>query len=199
MASQLQTRVVSQKLTEAASIGTELIDLFRSLNFRGNEQNYYDVRNSLLSFVLQERTGIPITLAVVYKCVLMRVGVDVDIIGLPGHVVLGLPSSALYVDVFDNGRILGVPQMRGIVSRTGVPWDDRFLGPLPAKYVLRRMLNNILNCHQMYYNFTEGLERARALSIAFERLDGTHQDDGVRQLAMQHYSSDAKIAAQFFE
>ena len=40
--------------------------------FRGNEEDYYDPRNSFLNLVLERRTGIPITLAVVY----MEVGRD---------------------------------------------------------------------------------------------------------------------------
>src|SRR5688500_562736 len=39
--------------------------LFRDLGFAGNEDDYYDPRNSYLDDVLERRTGIPITLAVV--------------------------------------------------------------------------------------------------------------------------------------
>jgi regulator of sirC expression with transglutaminase-like and TPR domain len=40
--------------------------LFGELGFTGNAGNYYDPRNSCLNEVLTTRTGIPITLSVVY-------------------------------------------------------------------------------------------------------------------------------------
>src|SRR4051812_33252648 len=40
--------------------------LFGELGFSGNEANYEDPRNSFLHDVLDRRTGIPITLAVLY-------------------------------------------------------------------------------------------------------------------------------------
>src|SRR5436309_2883371 len=39
--------------------------LFRDEGFRGNEENYYDPRNSYLNEVLDRRLGIPISLAVI--------------------------------------------------------------------------------------------------------------------------------------
>ena len=64
--------------------------------FRGNVDDYYDHANSLVNRCLERRTGIPITLAVIYSAVVRRVcgggGRGMDIIGLPGHIVLGVPS-----------------------------------------------------------------------------------------------------------
>ena len=40
--------------------------IFNELGFAGNSEHYYDPRNSLLSYVLDARRGIPITLALVY-------------------------------------------------------------------------------------------------------------------------------------
>src|SRR5215470_5626772 len=48
---------------EAAAVLTGY--LFGECGFRGNEENYYDPRNSFLNDVLDRRTGIPISLAVV--------------------------------------------------------------------------------------------------------------------------------------
>jgi hypothetical protein len=41
---------------------------------------------------METRKGIPITFAVLYISILRRVGVIADIIGLTGHVALGLPG-----------------------------------------------------------------------------------------------------------
>ena len=69
---------------------TELAKLlFQEEGFSGNQLNYYDPNNSLLDHVLTARTGIPISLSVVFAAVSERVGVPLDMIGLPGHFLLG--------------------------------------------------------------------------------------------------------------
>ena len=60
---------IGGRLTEEAS-GLDFIRaanelLFDILQFRGNEEDYYDPRNSCLNSVLMRRLGIPITLSVV--------------------------------------------------------------------------------------------------------------------------------------
>ena len=58
--------------------------LFQELGFRGNTEQYYDARNSYLNEVLDRRTGIPITLSLVYIEVARRGGLEVEGVGLPG-------------------------------------------------------------------------------------------------------------------
>ena len=48
--------------------------LFGELGYRGNTRDYYDPRNSYLNDVLDRRTGIPITLSVLYMELGRRVG-----------------------------------------------------------------------------------------------------------------------------
>ena len=47
--------------------------LFEERAFRGNDTGYYDPRNSCLNFVLEHRTGIPITLSLVYLEIARRI------------------------------------------------------------------------------------------------------------------------------
>ncbi|HMC70976.1 MAG TPA: transglutaminase-like domain-containing protein, partial [Mycobacteriales bacterium] len=62
--------------------------LFRDLGFTGNEGDYYDARNSFLDDVLDRRTGIPISLAVLTMEVGRRVGVPLAGVSMPGHFLL---------------------------------------------------------------------------------------------------------------
>ena len=59
--------------------------LFVEQRFRGNDDQYYDARNSYLNEVLDRRTGIPISLSVVYMEVGRRAGLHVEGINFPGH------------------------------------------------------------------------------------------------------------------
>jgi len=59
--------------------------LFGELGFHGNETDFFDPLNSCLNQVLERRTGIPITLAVMYMEIARRLHMPVFGIGLPRH------------------------------------------------------------------------------------------------------------------
>jgi regulator of sirC expression with transglutaminase-like and TPR domain len=87
--------------------------LFGELRFAGNETTYEDPRNSFLNEVLERRTGIPITLALLYMEVARRADLHVEGINFPGHFLLrcparpGLPyAEDLIIDAFHGGALL---------------------------------------------------------------------------------------------
>lgn len=61
--------------------------MFEELGFVGNKSDYYDPRNSYLNEVMDRRTGIPITLSILYMAVARRAGLEVKGVGLPGHFI----------------------------------------------------------------------------------------------------------------
>src|ERR1041385_594921 len=76
--------------------------LFEELGFSGNQDDYYNPRNSCIDQVLDRRTGIPITLSVVYIELARRLGRPVHGVGLPGHFVVAYNDGAYstYIDTF---------------------------------------------------------------------------------------------------
>ena len=78
--------------------------LFGELGFHGNETDFFDPLNSCLNQVLERRTGIPITLAVMYMEIARRLHMPVFGIGLPRHFVLEFNDGnfATYIDPFQR-------------------------------------------------------------------------------------------------
>ena len=68
--------------------------LFREQRFVGNTTHYEDPRNTFLNEVLDRRTGIPITLALVYMEVARRAGIPARRHQLPGPLPRALPDAA---------------------------------------------------------------------------------------------------------
>jgi regulator of sirC expression with transglutaminase-like and TPR domain len=85
--------------------------------FRANSGNYYDPDNSYLNRVLDRKTGIPITLSLIYIEVAGRLGLDVRGIGLPGHFIAALyhTSGKIFIDPFHRGEIRSVQDCLEIV------------------------------------------------------------------------------------
>src|SRR5205085_4559389 len=98
--------------------------LFKELHFVGNELQYEDPRNSFLNEVLDRRTGIPITLALLYMEIARRAGLHVEGINFPGHFLVrcrarhGLQySEDLIIDAFHGGALLSEDACRELLRR----------------------------------------------------------------------------------
>ena len=116
--------------------------------FRGNEQDYYDPKNSCLNQVLESRTGIPITLSVVYMEVGRRLGLPLFGVGLPGHFLVKHQArgQTLFLDPFHEGRTVTPAECREMVEtmyQGKVPFQTSFLAAVDKRYILLRMLNNL--------------------------------------------------------
>ena len=121
--------------------------------FHGNQDDYYDPRNSFLPDVLDRRTGLPITLSVVYVEVARRLGAPLVGVGLPAHFVAKWPlplaeGGDLFVDAF-RGAVLDQGECRRLVVRALVtdgappPLDARWFAPAGTRAIVTRMLNNL--------------------------------------------------------
>ncbi len=120
--------------------------LHQEIGLRGNADDYYDPRNSLLNEVLARGLGIPITLALVYMEVGRRVGVPLQGVGFPGHFLLRhADDGRLLFDPFD-GRPLCEEDCRSMLERLSggtLPFDPRLLKAASPRQILVRMLNNL--------------------------------------------------------
>ena len=153
--------------------------LFHELGFAGNRVDYYDPRNSFLNEVLDRRTGIPITLSLVYLEVGRRCGLDVQGIGFPGHflckVSLG-SESELVVDPYHRGQLLPLDELKRRFSAamgSATPFDLRVLRPAQPKEILIRMLQNLKTVYAQANDLPRALSAIdRLLMLAPQSLGG---------------------------
>ena len=132
--------------------------LFGECGFRGNTDDYYDVRNSFLNDVLTRRTGIPITLSTVLMEVGDRVGVPFEGVGFPGHFLVRVPAGAgehLILDPFHGGQRVDddelLARLRTLADANKGPRFEmvpaEFLTPTSSRAMLGRMLRNLLRIY----------------------------------------------------
>ena len=130
--------------------------LYDDLGFSGNAENYYDPRNSYLNEVLDRRTGIPITLSVLYMEIGRRIGLEFEGVSFPGHflVRLRVRGGMLVLDPFSGGAPQSEDELRERLKRViprgatgGVPIADlpldQFLEPASKRQILARVLRNL--------------------------------------------------------
>lgn len=122
--------------------------LFDEAGFRGNDEDYYDPRNSFLNEVLDRRLGIPISLSVLFLSVAKRVDLRVQGVRFPGHFLVKHEAGGreLFIDPYRGGEILTAEECaeRYRASTHGKgSFDPRFLDAATPRQILARMLHNL--------------------------------------------------------
>lgn len=122
--------------------------LFDDLGFSGNRNDYYDPRNSFLNEVIDRRTGIPISLSVVYLEVAKRLDFPMIGIGMPGHFLIrpNFEGAGIFIDVFNRGEILfekDCEEKLGQIYRHPIKLKAEFLDPVDNRQILVRILRNL--------------------------------------------------------
>lgn len=130
--------------------------LFGDLGYEGNTDDYYDPRNSYLNEVIDRRTGIPITLSILYMELGRRVGLALEGVSFPGHflVRLELRGGTLVLDPFAGGAPQSEAELRERLQRVipagaaaGMPVADlpldQFLERASRRQILARLLRNL--------------------------------------------------------
>ncbi len=122
--------------------------LFKQQGFKGNADDYYDPENSFLNRVMARKTGIPITLSVLYMEVARRVGLEVRGVGFPGHFLAKTvcDGEEIFVDPFHGGSILSPADLQGLLDKLyggRLEVQPEYLLAVSNRQIVQRMLNNV--------------------------------------------------------
>lgn len=145
--------------------------LFDNFGLAGDEDDYYDPKNSFVNEVMDKRSGLPITVSVIYAEVARHVGLEPQIVGFPGHVLVKFGED-LVIDPFYGGRAVGAEELQQILDMSfggGVVLAPEFLDPIPDEKVLARMARNLKNSYMQSYAF----EKAE---LCIDLVTGLEQD-----------------------
>lgn len=177
--------------------------LFDEHAFTGNRGDYYDPRNSYLNEVIDRRTGIPITLSLVYIGVAERLGLRVSGVSFPGHFLTRVETpETLIVDPF-VGAILDVDDCRRRLEIAGGPGEilrpEVHLRPARPREIVVRLLSNL----KQVFLASADLERAVAcidrILIAMPAAHRELRDRGLVFEQLGYFAAAASDLAHFLE
>lgn len=163
MAAECRDRIGAERhpLTVAAALTRFL---FGEQGFSGAVEEYFDIRASHLSDVLDRKRGIPISLSILYMEVARRAGFPVDGVGLPGHFIVKHPQAGgdLLVDPFNRGAILSSEECSRKVEEIyngAVAFQPGMLGAATKRQILSRSIHNLKTI------YAAGRQRRKALEM----------------------------------
>ena len=143
--------------------------LFVEEGFQGNTEDYYDARNGYLNQVIDRKTGIPITLSILYASIATGVGLEMAGVNLPAHFMLrvGIGDSTTFVDPFHAGAVL---DRRGCERRISqmvgrqVDLSDLQLAPCGHDVIVARLLRNLKTIYLEQHDYPGSLPVLRRLA-----------------------------------
>lgn len=193
MARLLEARVATARdvATQASILGTYI---YNELGFRGDEQTYYDPRNSYLNEVLERRLGIPISLAAVLIAVGTRAGLTIEGVGFPGHFLVRLGGQGgIYLDPFSQARIVSKEMLETLCHRALGPsavLTPEHLAPVGTRAMVVRTLSNLKAIYGSQRDY------ARALLVCDRLVDLTslpeqRRDRGLYAVALGAFAAAA--------
>jgi regulator of sirC expression with transglutaminase-like and TPR domain len=199
MALRLRTRMPPSSAAEDRIVALNQF-LFEDLGYHGNVDEYYDPRNSYLNDVIDRKTGIPITLSILYMEVGRRVGLPLEGVSFPGHflVRVRVRGGVLVLDPFAGGAPQSEDELRQRLKRVipeGVAADvpvaelplDQFLEPASNRQILARMLRNLKGIYREADRPQSMLEVLNRMLLVAPDASGELRDRGIVYQRLECY------------
>lgn len=175
---------LSQKVRDPNRLRpTQLIEeindfLFNKVKFKPNAHDYYNPANNYLNIVLERRTGIPITLSIIYMRIASVLDFTLFPVNFPAHFlvkyVLDDQSAEIVIDPFNMGRIMDDYSLKELLERSyprqNMALTRALLSNATASQVIVRLLNNLKSS---FYESDE-LERAELANEMIINIDETN-------------------------
>jgi regulator of sirC expression with transglutaminase-like and TPR domain len=175
---------LSQKVKDSKRLRpTQLIEeindfFFNEVKFKPNAHDYYNPANNYLNIVLERKTGIPITLSIIYMRIASALDFQLFPVNFPAHFLLKYilddQSAEIIIDPFNMGRIMDDYSLKELLERTyprqNMVLTRALLGNATASQVVVRLLNNLKNS---FYESND-LERAELANEMIIGIDETN-------------------------
>lgn len=175
--------------------------LFKHLGFHGDTEDYYNPKNNFLNNVLDKKSGIPITLSIIYSEVAKHIGLDLRIVGFPSHILVK-NGEDMILDPFNDGKLLSIDDLRNILNHNydgEVEFVPEFLNEIEPLKILIRMTRNLKNSYVQSYAYDKAMRCINMVlaleSNSFEEI----RDKGILEERLLNHETALTFLNQYLE
>jgi len=175
--------------------------IFHHLGFQGDLDDYYNPKNNFLNAVLDKKSGIPITLSIIYTEVAKHIGLDLHISGFPSHVVVKC-GEEMILDPFDEGKLLSIDDLREILYESygeAVEFLPEFLDDIEAEQILIRMARNLKNSYVQSYAYDMAMRCINMILALEPNSPEEIRDKGILEERLLHHEQALEFLNQYLE
>lgn len=119
--------------------------IFGTLRFSANTKNFHSPGNSMLSNVIENKKGNPISLCAIYLLVANKLGLPIYGVNLPNLFVLTYKSGdfSFYINAFNKGLIFSKQDISNYLEHLKIEPRREFFEPCQNIEIIRRTLRNL--------------------------------------------------------
>ena len=181
--------------------------LFDELGYAGNDDNFYDPRNSMLNDVIERRRGIPITLSIVYLEVGRRLGLPLGGVSFPGHFLVrcAADGGVFLLDPYYGGVTLSEAELRDRLARQGNAPETkeaplgRYLQLARKSEILARLLHNLKLIYLQGSDLKAALDVISMILVASPEQTRELRDRGLIYRQLECYQAALKDLERYLE
>jgi regulator of sirC expression with transglutaminase-like and TPR domain len=174
---------------------------FEKYGFDGDSVDYYNPRNNFLNSVIDKKTGIPITLSIIYSEIAKYIGLNLRIVGFPGHVIVKYEEEII-LDPFYHGRLLTIKDLEEILYRNfgeGVEFIPEYLNVATTDQILTRLLRNLKNAYTQSYAYDKAMRCTNMILGIQPESPEEIRDKGILEERLLHYDKALPLLNKYLE
>lgn len=133
--------------------------LFENLGFSGDDNDYFNPKNNFLNEVIDKKSGLPITVSILYVEIAKFIGLDLKIVGFPSHILVKY-NEEMILDPFYDGRLLDIDDLQEILDTNfdgQLEFQPEFLDEIDSEQILLRMARNLKNSYTQSFVYEKAL------------------------------------------
>lgn len=175
--------------------------LFENLGFSGDDDDYYNPKNNFLNEVIDKKTGLPITISILYAEIAKFIGLDLKIVGFPSHVLVKY-NEEMILDPFYDGRLLDIDDLQDILDTNfggQLEFQPEFLDEVKPEQILVRLARNLKNSYVQSFVYEKAM-RCVNMVLAMENESSEDiRDKGILEERLLNYENALKYLNKYLE
>jgi len=174
---------------------------FENLGFSGDDDDYFNPKNNFLNEVIDKKSGLPITISILYVAVAKFIGLDLKIVGFPSHILVKY-NEEMILDPFYDGKLLDVDDLQEILDTSfdgQLKFKPEFLDEINSEQILVRMTRNLKNSYVQSFVYDKAL-RCTNMVLAIEPESPEDiRDKGILEERLQNSEAALKYLNKYLE
>ena len=175
--------------------------LFQHNGFKGDVDDYYNPKNNFLNDVVEKKSGIPITLSIIYSEIAKHIGLDLRIVGFPSHIVVKY-GEEMILDPFNDGKLLSIDDLNDILFQNygdEVKFSPDYLNEIEPEKILIRLTRNLKNSYVQSYAYDIAM-RCINMTLALEPISSEEiRDKGILEERLLNHDEALTNLNQYLE
>jgi len=175
--------------------------LFESEEFQGDLDDYYNPKNNFLNYILEKKSGIPITLCILYTEIAKYANLDLKIVGFPSHVIVKY-GEEMILDPFNRGRLLELEDLQEILYQNygdNVEFEAEYLNQISDEKIIIRMLRNLKNSYTDSFGYEMASMCNKMILGILPNSPDEIRDMGILEEKLENYDDSIKFLNKYLE